>query len=1281
VLDVTSGGGLVPSHSRRAYVVGAVKIPHEQRDVAHAVLTPADDRGFFNVIGADDDPAAGHTQPVGANVTYRVELTDAEAERFRAASNCRYVELDGVDHEQIGAVSTPAASSMRFMRADFPRTDVYHGRDVLVGLLDGGTTAAVRSYLGATMVSRKIFSANQPGADEITSDHGCLVAPCLIPVGGRFLDGIVTEDNGSITRSNAAAGAVWCADQGAKVVNYSAGGTTPDSVWTDALDYLQPLGVHFFASMGNDGLNQAYYPAAYSTTYANVHSSIAWDETTNTRRSTSNYTATASGVAPGANVLGLTPTATPMVWSGTSASAPHMAQLCAMGMTGGRFTAAQVGAALKATTGNTGQPTAEQGGGRYDLQAALTSLGGFTNLPAAAFRRNLSPNPSVEVNLTGYGLAATRAGLTASGALSSTITTPFGITYLSIGVTGDGSTSATTADVEVGLGNVAVTAGQPYTFSTHSRIATAGPTLQWWLRWENAAGTSLGEVAGDKSPVLSTVWARYHLTATAPASATRAVMRVRGWGFTATSLVSWRLDGFHYEQTSGLKPYFDGSTGGAVWDGTVNNSTSRVGATAPTGNTGSPYTAVFRDNTPYPVIPLATTDVAVSGQAALTSAISAWTPGQRLVLAAGSYTDLTVTGKAGTAASPLSIVAASDGGPVFSGKGNIKDTSYITIRGLSFPTDPVGDLFQFRGTSHHFKLHRCTFGPAAHPGSATSGEAGTYVFVGDDCHNFRISYNELRNKSRAGNGVRVYGNFTTQTMAKYGVIDHNIVRDFYPAVVNDFEPFRIGVSSMSLTDSFVHVERNYVGGIKSEPEVISIKSGKCRVFGNTIEKSAGGPVIRHGVATIMTDNYVIDGAGTVNTNSEGSGGPRFYDADHEVAYNLLQGLSGTSYQAALQLDGGESGTSLSRHAAIVRANVHHNIVVECATPITVNAHYSIKPANSKVEDNLVAASGSAAVQYLNGATAATTGSVQRNDWHATAAAAGLVKDAKGAFGKAGFGPRVTMLRRSDVGPAGDLAETDGLGNGTGTGGGGGGGTPPPDPTVFAVDAGADAQVLPGATFTRTALETGAGTVATRKWEVLSEPAGTPAAPTTGGTGGPLTDRTSVSYTNTAGTTSVGHIYAAGLDWSKPVGLLLYTDGSGEFGLANTSSSYLLAGGNGLIAKAKKHNMILVTPRAPGGPCDDGDGVDEHHHQADLGERLRRDPGAGEVQHRPDAGVHRRLLKRQPVHDGVLRASVRLGVDGRRAAAGDHLRRLPEGHRELSGRVQDGGGGGVGCRVR
>ena len=84
--------------------------------------------------------------------------------------------------------------------------------------------------------------------------------------------------------------------------------------------------------------------------------------------------------------------------------------------------------------------------------------------------------------------------------------------------------------------------------------------------------------------------------------------------------------------------------------------------------------------------------------------------------------------------------------------------------------------------------------------------------------------------------------------------------------------------------------------------------------------------------------------------------------------------------------------------------------------------------------------------------------------------------------------------------------------------------------------------------------------------------------------GPLTDTTNLEFTDSRGVTSSYHLYAAGLDWTKPVGLMIYTDGTGEYGLNNPDSPYLLAGDDGLVNVAKRHNLILLTPHAPGGDC-------------------------------------------------------------------------------------------------
>jgi poly(3-hydroxybutyrate) depolymerase len=95
---------------------------------------------------------------------------------------------------------------------------------------------------------------------------------------------------------------------------------------------------------------------------------------------------------------------------------------------------------------------------------------------------------------------------------------------------------------------------------------------------------------------------------------------------------------------------------------------------------------------------------------------------------------------------------------------------------------------------------------------------------------------------------------------------------------------------------------------------------------------------------------------------------------------------------------------------------------------------------------------------------------------------------------------------------------------------------------------------------------------------------TPAvADPTGGSGGPLTDRTFLTFTG-AGYTAQYHLYSAGIDRSRPVGLLVYADGTGEYGFENPSATYSLGGINGVVAVAKRHNMVLLTPSSPNRAC-------------------------------------------------------------------------------------------------
>jgi hypothetical protein len=352
-------------------------------------------RGYRPIMGsdtADDDPRF----PPGAHTAYTLELTEDEAARFAAAANCRYVELDmeatpdRAVGRPTGTAHVPTLSTLAHMRARYVDLRRWHGRDVRVAVLDQGTTQPVRDAMGWTLVARTITSGiTMPAGGEIydyddgNHDHGCMVAPNAVPAGGLLLDAVISGATGGGAFSAQAAGVTWAVDNGAKVINISFSiGESPglpenyQQVFLDAVIYAAAAGVQIVLSAGNDNQADLNYPSSISRTRSNVFSSIAFDEATDRRGLFSNYHADASGSAAGVDVASFTTHGRPLLWDGTSASSPHMAQLIARGATGGQFTTAQVATALKNNARDSGAGASQQGKGVWDLHRALVALGG-----------------------------------------------------------------------------------------------------------------------------------------------------------------------------------------------------------------------------------------------------------------------------------------------------------------------------------------------------------------------------------------------------------------------------------------------------------------------------------------------------------------------------------------------------------------------------------------------------------------------------------------------------------------------------------------------------------------------------------------------------------------------------------------------------------------------------------------------------------------------------------------------------------------------------------------
>jgi subtilisin family serine protease len=131
--------------------------------------------------------------------------------------------------------------------------------------------------------------------------------------------------DGTGTVVDIADGIVWAADNGANVINLSLGEYNDSDYLHDAIKYAYDKGVVLIAAMGNDGVSDPSYPAAYPE----VIGVAANDETTETAEF-SNYGEHTSVSAPGVAIPSTYPNRRYVALSGTSMASPHVAGVAAL---------------------------------------------------------------------------------------------------------------------------------------------------------------------------------------------------------------------------------------------------------------------------------------------------------------------------------------------------------------------------------------------------------------------------------------------------------------------------------------------------------------------------------------------------------------------------------------------------------------------------------------------------------------------------------------------------------------------------------------------------------------------------------------------------------------------------------------------------------------------------------------------------------------------------------------------------------------------------------------
>lgn len=187
---------------------------------------------------------------------------------------------------------------------------------------------------------------------------------------------------------------------------------------------------------------------------------------------------------------------------------------------------------------------------------------------------NQATNPSFEVSTANTAAIPGTSGTAAVTSAAPSTTTAFGTKVL--------KTTWTVATTAAGGGayeDVNASPGQVLSFGFGHVKASIATRLQLIVEWYNGASllsSSNGDVAAvtaGGTPIALTL-----LNATAPASTTKArvkVISVTGTGFANWSISSYlELDGLMVNLGATLATYFDGSSTGGFWTGTVGLSTS-----------------------------------------------------------------------------------------------------------------------------------------------------------------------------------------------------------------------------------------------------------------------------------------------------------------------------------------------------------------------------------------------------------------------------------------------------------------------------------------------------------------------------------------------------------------------------------------------------------------------------------------------------------------------------------------------------------------------------------
>lgn len=292
-------------------------------------MREADFKGRLGVRGGSQ---RGEIRGIGARVVRvpkaSAELLKGELERD---ANIEYVEPD-FTAQALGTSNDPyfvQGSQWHLSKILAPTAwDTTTGSSAQpIAVIDSGVRASHPDLAGKVLAGYDFVANDNDANDE--NGHGTAVAGTVSPASNNLVGvcGVawsnpilpvrVLDANGSGSYSAIANGIIYAADNGAKVINLSLGGTSSSRALQDAINYAWNKQCVLVAAAGNNGSNVAFYPAACSNVVAVSATNIS-----DTRPSWSNFGSYVDVSAPGVDILSVYGSDQYAAWNGTSFSSP-----------------------------------------------------------------------------------------------------------------------------------------------------------------------------------------------------------------------------------------------------------------------------------------------------------------------------------------------------------------------------------------------------------------------------------------------------------------------------------------------------------------------------------------------------------------------------------------------------------------------------------------------------------------------------------------------------------------------------------------------------------------------------------------------------------------------------------------------------------------------------------------------------------------------------------------------------------------------------------------------